>query len=414
MKKRSLILAVALALTTVFGTVGPVVHAENSSDYEVIYRMYNPNSGEHFYTSNAEERANLYLQGWDAEDIGWIAPKESENTVPVYRLYTEGTGSGGDHHYTTEEGEREYLLSIGWKDEGILCQAVKQTAEEKESGTTPEGATPLYRNYNPNAVTGAHNYTPSYGEYANLINIGWNDEKIAWYALDVDTKAFTLPELPKRPEKPNIENTESYATIEADVKLGGAGTGNHAKLVFQTDTSAVSFGIQYDACAVAPYTGKTMYLVENVAHNGAGGQTYTRYGETTSNEWHHLMMTYSQDGTLSFYVDGNCVGSESNVSLATSGTLYCSVEGSARLNGDTVNAQFRNIKIKGHGKYDPNQGFNSYPTSTNPGITVDKSGFVWSTGDVNISGTIVGLAPGQDWDNAYGSVSGVVRFSDGL
>ena len=39
-----------------------------------MYRLYNPNSGEHFYTSNVAERDMLISVGWSDEGIGWIAP----------------------------------------------------------------------------------------------------------------------------------------------------------------------------------------------------------------------------------------------------------------------------------------------------------------------------------------------------
>lgn len=69
-----------------------------------------------------------------------------------------------------------------------------------------------------------------------------------------------------------VANTASEYTIETDMVLSGSGY--HAKLVACTATSAVSFGIQYDKHARAPYTGKAWFMIENVAHNGAGGQNY--------------------------------------------------------------------------------------------------------------------------------------------
>ncbi|HCK87514.1 MAG TPA: hypothetical protein DHW39_01760, partial [Erysipelotrichaceae bacterium] len=48
-----------------------------------MYRLYNPNSGEHFYTAKAKERDVLASIGWQYEGIGWYAPKESN--TPVYR-----------------------------------------------------------------------------------------------------------------------------------------------------------------------------------------------------------------------------------------------------------------------------------------------------------------------------------------
>ena len=40
----------------------------------VMYRLYNPNSGEHFYTSSEAERDSLISVGWDYEGEGWQIP----------------------------------------------------------------------------------------------------------------------------------------------------------------------------------------------------------------------------------------------------------------------------------------------------------------------------------------------------
>ncbi len=41
---------------------------------------------------------------------------------------------------------------------------------------------PIYRLYNPNAVTGTHHYTSDKAEKDYLVSIGWRDEGISWYA----------------------------------------------------------------------------------------------------------------------------------------------------------------------------------------------------------------------------------------
>ena len=68
---------------------------DNQNGYVDMYRLYNPNSGEHFYTANPAEKNNLVSLGWRYEGIGWTAPKKSN--TPVYRLYNPNSG---DHHYT--------------------------------------------------------------------------------------------------------------------------------------------------------------------------------------------------------------------------------------------------------------------------------------------------------------------------
>lgn len=78
-----------------------------------MYRVYNPNSGEHFYTANIFERNSLINLGWRSEGIGWIAPSQGAD---VYRLYNPWTG---DHHYTTSKGEADTLIHQGWRDEQV-------------------------------------------------------------------------------------------------------------------------------------------------------------------------------------------------------------------------------------------------------------------------------------------------------
>ncbi len=79
-----------------------------------MFRLYNPNSGEHFYTKSPVERRMLVTIGWQAEGIGWYAP--STSNTPVYRLYNPNTG---DHHYTRSAEERELCVGNGWNYEGI-------------------------------------------------------------------------------------------------------------------------------------------------------------------------------------------------------------------------------------------------------------------------------------------------------
>lgn len=131
-----------------------------------LYRVYNPNSGEHFYTGNIIEQRDLVNLGWDEEGVAWIQPSAGEG-VPVYRLYNP---NAGDHHYTTSAAERDMLAGIGWNYEGVGFYAAR-------SGI------PVYRLYNPNAVAGAHHFTTSAGERDDLARRGWKYEGIAWYAL---------------------------------------------------------------------------------------------------------------------------------------------------------------------------------------------------------------------------------------
>lgn len=133
-----------------------------------MYRLYNPWTGEHFYTSDAGERDNLKNIGWNDEGVGWTAP--SKSNTPVYRLYNKYV-PGGDHHYTTSASERDNLVKAGWSYEGAGWYS-----DDSKS-------VPLYRQYNPYALTGTHNYTTSKDENDNLVKLGWKGEGVGWYGV---------------------------------------------------------------------------------------------------------------------------------------------------------------------------------------------------------------------------------------
>ena len=129
-------------------------------------RLYNKYTGEHFYTSDSNEKSTLVKLGWIDEGVGWKAPATSK--TPVYRLYNKYTS---DHHYTTSEAEKKACVKAGWTDEGIGwysddAQGVK-----------------VFRQFNPYATIGTHNYTTSETERDTIVPLGWQDEGIAWYGV---------------------------------------------------------------------------------------------------------------------------------------------------------------------------------------------------------------------------------------
>ena len=135
---------------------------DDSKDYVAIHRLYNPYSGEHFFTGYSIERDVLVGVGWNYEGISCYAPQSSG--VPVYRLYNQYTG---DHHYTADNVERDYLIELGWNYEGIGWYS-----------SDSEGGTEVYRLYNPYDYQ--HLWTTNKGEYDYLGSIGWNKEGVAF------------------------------------------------------------------------------------------------------------------------------------------------------------------------------------------------------------------------------------------
>jgi len=141
-----------------------ITHTVTATDRLEMYRLYNPNSGEHFYTASESERNMLVGAGWNYEGIAWYAPISG---LPVYRLYNR---YAGDHHYTMDYAEVQRLVDLGWTYENIGWYSAGNTG------------TPLYRLYNPNCTgAGSHHYTINNAESSNLQSFGWRYEGIGWY-----------------------------------------------------------------------------------------------------------------------------------------------------------------------------------------------------------------------------------------
>ena len=171
-----------------------------------MYRLYNPNSGEHFYTANTHERDLLKRVGWSDEGIGWYAPTSGD---PVYRVYNP---NAGDHHYTPHKSERDHLVKVGWRNEGVGWYSDKNKT------------IPLYRAYNPNARAGSHNYTISKAEQNHLIKVGWKNENIAWYGA-------------KKSSVPKVNKTELQALYN---KVKGTGKENYTDTTWNVFQNALS------------------------------------------------------------------------------------------------------------------------------------------------------------------------------
>lgn len=130
-----------------------------------IFRLYNMNAGQHFYTPSVYEAKSVQNAGWNYEGVGWAAPTSGGN---VYRLLNPNSG---EHFYTASNFEKDSLVKAGWKFENISWH----------SG----GKMPVYRLFNPNAKGNqdSHFYTLNSYERDNLIKNGWKSDGTVWYAL---------------------------------------------------------------------------------------------------------------------------------------------------------------------------------------------------------------------------------------
>lgn len=140
------------------------IYKYNNQNTTPVFRLYNENTGEHFYTINVTETMQLKDIGWLYEGVAWYSP---ESGIPVYRLYNS---NGSEHFYTTDVSERNSLVSVGWKYEGVSFY------------TDSSCNTDIYRLYNPNAISNNHFFTADVVERDDLISAGWIYEGIGWRA----------------------------------------------------------------------------------------------------------------------------------------------------------------------------------------------------------------------------------------
>ena len=143
------------------------VHRETVETRKVhhMLRMYNPNTGEHFYTGSEEERDDLIAAGWNYEGVAFTFP--ANTGAPVYRLFQPSTG---EHLYTMDEAEKDRLMAEGWNYENIAFNSAYDTEAVQ------------HRLYNPNTTVGAYHFTFSEEEMQNLIDAGWWYQGIGWYS----------------------------------------------------------------------------------------------------------------------------------------------------------------------------------------------------------------------------------------
>lgn len=183
MKKRlfnTLLATTLVAVTVVTGLVHPETAKAAAPEAPApapIYRLYNPDNGEHLYTTDANERNVLYNNyGWGYEGVAWY----SANTgTPVYRLYNNALCN---HLYTTDLNEINVLTTM----ENSAWTVDNDGKPLFYSG----GNVPIYRVYN-EKLQGMHHLTTDRNEYNTLPDYGWAQEGMPLLALSKGTPITT-------------------------------------------------------------------------------------------------------------------------------------------------------------------------------------------------------------------------------
>jgi hypothetical protein len=141
-----------------------------------MYRLYNNGTKEHLYTTDANEYSVLGTRSWNQEGVAYTMFSNTgtyglQYVTPLFRMYHPGILQ---HHWTTDAQEIMALSATGaWQYEGVAGYVVPSLAP---------GSTPLYRlRYD---VPPLHLWTTdSYERDVVTTQYGWVFEGIVGYVL---------------------------------------------------------------------------------------------------------------------------------------------------------------------------------------------------------------------------------------
>jgi hypothetical protein len=153
-----------------------------------VYRFFDTHTGDHFYTTSADEKAQIQqtLPWYNYEGAAWATPDKSADTTDVFRFYDTATNQ---HFFTTSVAERDQVIKTlpSYHYEGVAFEAY---ANPDAVGS---GAVTLERFFN--TQTGQHHFAGNAEEAAGInqgaAGRGWIDEGKA-FTVHVPTDGMLL------------------------------------------------------------------------------------------------------------------------------------------------------------------------------------------------------------------------------
>ncbi|MCB2188334.1 MAG: hypothetical protein KQJ78_18090 [Deltaproteobacteria bacterium] len=130
----------------------------------LMYRAYNADTLDHFFTTRAREFANAVATGYEDESTGverrlfQVTDQALHGAHLLHRLYNPYAGL---HYYTFSDAERDNLMALGWlfeRDEGYIFTSLD---------VAPPQAIEIYHLYN--TAVGVHLFTANAAEVAAVL-----------------------------------------------------------------------------------------------------------------------------------------------------------------------------------------------------------------------------------------------------
>ena len=117
--------------TTTYTTTSPPALQPSTPQTKPLYRLANPTTGNHFYTTNTTEKDTAVASGYYSDEgiAGYIYSSQESNTVPFYRLYWVDP----DAYTCTDEGKWITGIASITSQPGNTTQTEYTTKEDCES-----------------------------------------------------------------------------------------------------------------------------------------------------------------------------------------------------------------------------------------------------------------------------------------
>ena len=205
-------LSLAVAGILLFG-VG-LAHADMNS-----YRLYNPQTHQHYWTTSGSEKQSLMKSGWHYDGIGWGSVSSAK--TPIYRLYSKS----GEHFYTINTTEKDTLIKAGYRYEGVAFYTIApeynwhyDATQSSQSGRAHDVHFPQF-----DYLTSTEGVTRTY--QGNNVFYGYNDAVFNFNAqLQSDAKNADYANAQARKNWLNKQNTAKLAVNNAKAALDTATT----------------------------------------------------------------------------------------------------------------------------------------------------------------------------------------------
>lgn len=268
-----------------------------------VVRLYNPWTGEHLFSVDQKEVSDCEKAGWQNEGTFWKAyshvgdwqAKFKDQTgatkktgATVYRLYNPWTG---EHLYTTSSEEYNKLKTTGWNGEGIAFYSVNvkkdntaQVAETDVVNPAPQG---VYRAFNKNVTVGTHNFA-GYEENATMLANGWLPDNVVdgvqkpifmVYDLDHTVNEGKIAQSLARITKEYKVNLEKYKALKKELvdALLAAKYSQKTELDNLNKVAEVTKSLQTQLADTLQYLNKLKYQAELIINDMDG-----KYGKDGS------------------------------------------------------------------------------------------------------------------------------------